>query len=120
MRENFTVMKEEPTEPFYLMCSGCMKPCTGADAHVIPRWNTVREDFLTTYRCGECWPTALEETRTKMKALDAEVREKFCQFLERHHFTDVHIVRQASLVEAAEMMGMFLDAIESEKVRLSP
>src|SRR2546430_11225459 len=63
--------------------------------------------------------TTLFRSRTKMKALDAEVREKFCQFLERHQFTDVHIVRQASLVEASEMMGMLLDAIESEKDRKS-
>jgi hypothetical protein len=38
-------------------------------------------------------------------ALDEEVRTKFCNFLDRHGFTDVEIVRQAPLLEATAMIG---------------
>ncbi len=110
----------EPSEPYFLLCSGCLKPCSGDNAHAIPQWNSVREDFLTTYRCGVCWKRALEETRAKIRVLDAEVREKFCRFLDRHGFSDAHIVMEASLTEASRMMEKVLDAIESEKLRLSP
>jgi hypothetical protein len=111
---------EEPTAPYFLMCSGCREPCPSHQAHVIPHWSMVREDFLTTYRCGKCWKPALAETRIKIGALDAEVREKFCKFLERHRFTDVDIVREASLADASRMLGALLNAIESEKLELSP
>lgn len=110
----------ESTEPYSLLCSGCRKPCSGDDAHVIPRWNIERQDFLTTYRCGNCWKQALDETRAKIMALDADVCTKFCNFLNRHGFTDVEIVRQASLAEASAMIGKVLDAIESETLRLAP
>ena len=110
----------ETKEPYSLLCSGCRKPCSGGDAHVIPRWNADRQDFLTTYRCGNCWKEALAETRAKVTALDEEVRTKFCDFLDRHGFTDVEIVRQAPLLEATVMIGGFLDAIASEELRLEP
>ena len=90
----------------------------GDDAHVIPHWNAVRKDFLTTYRCGNCWKPALEETCAKIMALDADVCTKFWNFLDRHGFTDVEVLRQASLAEASILIGRILDAIESEKLRL--
>src|SRR5262245_30148465 len=73
-------------EPFFIMCSGCRDPCPSEEGHVIPHWNPVREVFLTTYRCSKCWKSALSETRDKIKVLDADLREKFCKFLERHGF----------------------------------
>ena len=96
---------EEPTGPYFLLCSGCREPCPSDEAHVIPHWNEVREDFLTTYRCGKCWKPALGETRIKIESLDTEACEKFCKFLERHRFTDVEIVRRASLADASKMIG---------------
>ena len=56
----------ETTAPYSLLCSGCRRPCSGDDAHVIPWWNIDRQDFLTTYRCGECWKSALDEARAKI------------------------------------------------------
>jgi hypothetical protein len=110
----------EPTPPYSLLCSGCRNPCAGDDAHVVPGWNPVCEDFLTTYRCSNCWLQALNETRAKIRVLDDELRTKFCNFLERHGFTDVDIVRQAPLAEASTMIGAFLNAIASEKLKLAP
>ena len=111
---------EEPTAPYFLMCSACRDPCPSDEGHVIAHWSVVQEDFLTTYRCTKCWKQSLEETRIKVRDLDGDVCEKFCKFLERHRFTEVDIVRQASLADASKMIGALLNAIELEKIQLSP
>jgi hypothetical protein len=108
-------------EEFYLLCSTCSIACPQGDAHVIPWWNTDMKDFVTTYRCAKCWLRSLRETREKVSTPDANVREKFCDFLERHgYISDAAVVREASLEDSAGMMRRILDAIESQTVRLSP
>ena len=68
-------MTEELPDSYSLMCSGCHTPCTGADAHVVPRWNPALRKVLTTYRCGNCWVQSLEELRGQVVSGDAEEQE---------------------------------------------
>ena len=121
IKKLFKPRQEEISEQLTMLCSACMTTSQVAEAHVIPWWNDDRQDFLTTYRCGGCFLKSIGETRSKISLLDADIREKFCEFLERHGYTmDAQVIREASLEDAARMIGTVLDAIESGDVRLSP
>jgi len=110
-----------PEQARPVVCSGCYEIASGDNAHVIPWWNTSGEDFFTTYRCGKCWLTSLDETEAKVRSLDESARGKFCEFLERHHDSDLRErVQKAALGDARVILGDYLQRIRSGKVRLNP
>ena len=65
----YPAMADETEPPYSLMCSACYTPCTGADAHVVPRWNPDRQMVITAYRCGGCRPAAPEERHAVLLAI---------------------------------------------------
>lgn len=69
-----------------MLCSSCYTVCSAADAHVIPWWNADAQDVFTTYRCGKCWLSSLEETRRFVESagFDSEAQGKFATFFGRH------------------------------------
>ena len=106
-------------EEISLLCSSCFKLCTGDNAHVIPWWNDILENFVTTYRCGNCWLTSLDETKVRINVLDEDSRDKFCAFMERHkHAGRAKSIRLASLAEASRMINEFLKDLKSKRVVL--
>jgi hypothetical protein len=114
--------RENPAEAGPAMfCSGCFTICSGPSAHVIPWWNDTAEDFLTTFRCERCWLKSLDETFGKITDWDDGVREKFCQFLDRHRLADTaREIRAASLPEGSRLAGGFLALLRGGEYRLSP
>lgn len=92
IKKFFQPKQKEADEQLYLLCSACMSRVAEEDVRVIPWWNTTLEDFLTTYRCERCWIECLGQTRIKIKTRDADVRENFCEFLQRlEHCQSCHM-----------------------------
>ena len=117
----FGKKQRTPTGDRQLVCSACFDVCSGDNAHVIPWWNPDVEDFITTYRCGRCWLSSLDETATKIVELDDDSRKKFCDFLRRHYAPDLADELLAmSLVDASATVESLLDKIRSQQIVLSP
>ena len=103
------------------MCSGCHTPCSGTDAHVIPRWNPEWRKVLTTYRCGNCWLAPLAELRAAINSGDAEVVNSFWEFLIRQGYgKDSDSLRAAPLDEQRTLLLRVVDAVEAGTVLFHP
>jgi hypothetical protein len=114
-------MTEEIEAPYSLMCSACYTPCSGADAHVIPHWNTDQEMVFTTYRCGNCWLPGLAEMRESLNSGDPEVQTSFCDFLARQGFTkDAEAIRVMPMAERQAYQLQIVDAVEAGKIVFHP
>lgn len=114
-------MAEEIPQPYSLVCSGCYTPCSGADAHVVPRWNPERRMVLTTYRCGNCWLEALTELRTAVTAGDAAVWSSFWEFLIRHgHGKDSDALRAAPFEEQRTLLLRVVDGVGAGTIVFEP
>jgi hypothetical protein len=114
-------MAEESEAAFSLMCSGCYTPCTGADAHVVPRWRADRRTILTTYRCGGCWLAALADLRSVVSAGEPDVSGSFCDFLARHGYgQDAAAIRAAPPEQQRAYLLAVVDAVERGQVTFQP
>ena len=88
---------------------------------MIPWWNPDAEDFFTTFRCGKCWLSSLDETATKVANLNDDSRQKFCDFLCRHHAPDVaDELLVMSLADASASILLLLEDIRNQEIVLSP
>jgi hypothetical protein len=112
---------EESEPPYSLLCSACRTPCTGTDAHVIPRWNPELRSVMTAYRCGNCWPAGLEELRTAVRSGDPEVRASFADFLERRAYSkDAAMLRGAAPEEQLSFLLTITDLLDSQRLIFEP
>lgn len=112
-------MTDESPE-YSLLCSACYTPCTGAEAHVIPWWNTTARMVVTTYRCEQCWIGSLAELREAVKA-EAEVRISFCDFLSRRGYEkDAETIRSAEPDLQQTYLIRVIDAIETGELVFGP
>ncbi|MBK5188860.1 MAG: hypothetical protein JJD97_11500 [Gemmatimonadaceae bacterium] len=107
--------------PYSLMCSACYTPCTGADAHVIPRWNPELRRIFTTYRCGNCWPASLAELRASITSGDADVHMSFCDFLVRQGYdADAERIRGSPDEDRQAIFLEIVNALQEEKLVFHP
>ena len=114
-------MTEELPESYSLMCSGCHTPCSGTDAHVIPRWNPAMGKVLTTYRCSNCWVASLDELRGQVVSGAPEVRASFWDFLARHGFSrDADTMRGGPAEEQEATLLLIIDAVQTGRLVLDP
>ena len=114
-------MTEERPDSYNLLCSACLSPCTGADAHVIPSWNAPLGRVITTYRCANCWHASLATFRAILTAGGPEVRASFCDFLERHRFRqDAARLRLAPPEEQLAVFSQLLTAVEDGRLVFDP
>jgi hypothetical protein len=103
------------------MCSACRTPCSGADAHVIPKWNREMRRILTTYRCGNCWISSLADLRSVIATGELEVHTSFCDFLARHGYTkDAETIRAFPPEQRQVYLTRVLDAVESQSIIFDP
>lgn len=102
------------------LCSACYTPCQGADAHVIPRWNPSAHAVLTTYRCGNCWPAALDELRGVFLGEQAEPRNSFCDFLTRRGYGDAAGIMARPADQQLPIFLAIVDALEDGRLRFDP
>ena len=103
------------------MCSGCHTPTINTEAHVIPYWNKTVQSILTTYRCNNCWLSALAETREAVQSGEMEPLLTFCDFLERQGFaTDAENLRNGSVAEMRATLLALLEATENGRAVFHP
>ena len=113
-------MIEENQEPYSLLCSACYSPCSGDQAHVVPRWNPAVRRVWTTYRCDNCWHQSLAELRDAVTS-DAEVGSSFCDFLSRRGYDkDAETIRAAPAALQQTYLLRLIDAIETGQLVLEP
>ena len=114
-------MVEEIPESYFLMCSACYTPCPSVDAHVVPRWNPERRNIFTTYRCGNCWLTSLDELRTAVSSGESEILASFCEFLVRQGYSkDANMIRTTSSQQQQVYLLKIVDAVQAKKVIFHP
>jgi len=107
--------------PYSLLCSACLTPCSGTDAHVAPRWNPTVRQVITAYRCSNCWLPALAELRAAVASPDGEVRLSFCDFLDRRGETEAAaLIRGAAPDEQRARLFRLIDALEAGEIVLDP
>src|ERR1700728_4565117 len=80
---------DEKPEDRQILCSGYLQVFPESLVHVIPYFNSSANAYVTTYRCGQCWIPALEETRARLASTrdEAEIASA-AAFFQRH---GVHI-----------------------------
>lgn len=105
-----------------MLCSSCYTVCSAADAHVIPWWNADAQDVFTTYRCGKCWLSSLEETRRFVESagFDSEAQGKFATFFGRHGIAGGPELPSLPRTEAARLVLDLVQAVRSGAVVLRP
>jgi hypothetical protein len=69
-----------------LLCSGCIRDFRESQIHVLPAFNDSVEDYVTTFRCQDCFGPTLEQTRARLSVTDDEDPEigQLAAFFERH------------------------------------
>jgi hypothetical protein len=114
-------MSDELPSSYSLLCSECLSPCSGADAHVLPSWNPQSERVVTVYRCENCWLSSLAAFRAALIAGGPDIRGSFCDFLERHRFRqDAARLRVAPLDEQLAIFLQLLAALGTGRLILEP
>jgi hypothetical protein len=114
-------VSELPEPPYSLLCSACRTPCSGADAHVIPRWNPEQRRVITAYRCGNCWPAGLEELRTALRSPDPDVALSFVDFIERRGFgKDATMLRAVPAEARLGFLLSMINLLEQQRFTFEP
>lgn len=68
--------------PAHFLCSDCWETYGFDELHALPWWNPDERAFFMSTRCGECYPTSLEESRARVAQWDREAQEEFRAFLD--------------------------------------
>lgn len=105
----------EPTA----LCSACYRPFLASQVRVIPCYNDSAEDYVTSFRCGECWRSSLGETRARLEAGTDRDITQLCEFFARHAIF-VHEHRRGDPPEVVRpLVSMILDRIADGDMKLA-
>ncbi|UQA57486.1 hypothetical protein [Polyangium aurulentum] len=66
------------------LCSACFRALPASQIRVIPWHNETLDNFVTTFRCGDCVATALAETRARLEAGGDREVVQLAEFFGRH------------------------------------
>ncbi len=69
------------------LCSDCFRALPASQIRVIPWYNESPNDYVTTFRCSECLPKALAETRAHLEAGGDREVTRLSEFFGRHAVT---------------------------------
>lgn len=100
------------------LCSGCYRPVLASQVHVIPCYNDDPGDYVTSFRCAECWKPSLAETRARVEHGSDRDVVQLCEFLGRHAIF-VHEHRRGDPPATVRPIAlMMLDMIAAGSVKL--
>jgi hypothetical protein len=68
-----------------VFCSGCYNVFPESKIHVIPHFNETVMNYVTTYRCNECWLSALDDTTKRLARASANELAQVAEFFGRHN-----------------------------------
>jgi hypothetical protein len=111
---------DEMPENRQILCSGCLQAFSESLVHVIPYFNSDVNEYVTTYRCEQCWRPALEETRTRLASTQDEAEiASAATFFQRHgvHIHEFMRSDPASVVQ--KVLLRMIDLMRSEVIRIS-
>ena len=97
-------------EELQALCSLCYEPVPVPQVYILPHFNDILNNYVTTYRCAKCAPVSLNETRDRLLAtterweLDscAEFFERYNLFVLEHKRGDKNNALRAVLLELVE------------------
>ena len=69
------------------LCSDCCRALPASQIRVIPWYNDSANDYVTTFRCSECLPKGLAETRAHLEAGGDREVTRLSEFFGRHAVT---------------------------------
>jgi hypothetical protein len=109
----------ENPEERQVVCPACLKVFPEYLVHVIPYYNSVAEEYVTTYRCEECWLPALAETRARLESTEDEAKiASAAAFFERHGVFLHEFRRGDPLPVVQKMLVQMIDLLQSAAIRL--
>lgn len=69
------------------LCSDCFRALPASQIRVLPWYNDGVDDYVTTFRCGECFQKAIAETRAHLEAGGDREVARLSEFFGRHAVT---------------------------------
>jgi hypothetical protein len=108
------------TEERQVFCSGCYRVVRESEIHVIPFFNEDLFDYVTTYRCNDCWLAGLDDTEKRLQTTEelAEIlRAAF--FFERHTIFIAEFRRGDSLESVRPILLQLIGLLRSGGIRLA-
>ncbi|HNJ39453.1 MAG TPA: hypothetical protein PKZ53_03115 [Acidobacteriota bacterium] len=119
--KNESQVQQPVPRSYTLICSSCYSRCSGSNAHVIPWWNPDQKNIFTTYRCGNCWLSSLEETRQAVLNGGSEVQICFCDFLTRQGLKhEARTIRDSPPEQSQALLLAILTDVQEQKVIFHP
>jgi len=116
-------------EEMQALCSLCFEGVPVPQVYILPHFNDILNNYVTTYRCEKCAPVSLDETRDRLLAttdrreLDscAEFFERYNQFVLEHRRGDRNDALRAvllTLVERIRTRDLVLDIGKPVSIKL--
>ena len=72
---------------FTALCSACYRVLPASQIRVLPWYNDSVGNYVTTFRCGECFARSIAETRAHLEAGGDREVVQMCEFFGRHAVT---------------------------------
>src|SRR5260370_14155177 len=109
----------EPESDRDVFCSGCYEIFPEPDIHVVPSFNDSAGDFVTSYRCGKCWLSALDDTVARVRSAESLTQlALLAAFFERHSIV-LHEFRRGDPMDVVQpLLLQMLELIRTQRVKL--
>ena len=110
----------ETSEERQILCSGCLGVFPEPLITVIPYFNSDLSEYVTTYRCEQCWGPSLEETRTRLANTTNEAEIVSAAILFERHGVILHEFRRGDPTPVVrQRLGQMLDLLRAGAIRLA-
>jgi hypothetical protein len=103
-----------------IVCSGCLRVFPESLINVIPYYNDDAGEFVTTYRCEQCWLPSLDETRARLSSTEEENEIiSAATFFDRHGVILHEFRRGDPVAVVRKRLDQMLNLLQSRAIRLA-
>jgi hypothetical protein len=101
-------------------CSRCFSIVPESGIHVVPAFNDAVGEYVTSYRCEQCWLPSLDETAARIVETEDEAEiASLCAFLERHGIFVFEYRRGDPVTVVQKLLAQTIVLMKSGSIRLS-
>jgi len=110
---------DEP-EQRQFVCSGCYEIVPESLIRILPHFNEQVASYVTTYRCEDCWPQAVANTRARVaRAEDWADILSLIDCLERHSLFLLEFRRGDPFPVVRALLEQVIEKLADGDIRLS-